>query len=101
MSYREKNNLNITFDIIDMKIINKSDINNLILYAKKNLGIYQLVYKKEVNRIYFFSIILFFISVFLLLMCVLLICFHKDKFFIIISGIFCLFTCFCNLILLR
>ena len=101
MSYREKNNLNITFDIIDMKIINKSDINDLILYAKKNLGIYQLVYKKEVNRIYFFSIILFFISVFLLLMCVLLICFHKDKFFIIISGIFCLFTCFCTLILLR
>lgn len=30
-----------------MKIINNTDINNLILYAKKNLGIYKLVYKEK------------------------------------------------------
>ena len=47
----------VIFDIIiDMKIINDTDINNLILYAKKNLGVYKLVYKDE-NRKYFLTII--------------------------------------------
>ena len=84
-----------------MKIINNTDINNLILYAKKNLGIYQLVYKKEVNGIYFLSILLFLFSVIILIICILLICFDTNKFYVIICVICCLTTCFCTLILLR
>ena len=84
-----------------MKIINNTDINDLILYAKKNLGIYQLVYKKEVNGIYFLSIVLFLFSVIILIICILLICFDTNKFYVIICVICCLTTCFCTLILLR
>lgn len=32
-----------------MKIINDADINNLILYAKKNLDSYKLIYKEEIK----------------------------------------------------
>ena len=38
-----------------MKIINNTDINNLILYAKKNLGIYKLVYKEKKKNILFIN----------------------------------------------
>lgn len=54
-----------------MRIINNTDINNLILYAKKNLGIYKLVYRKYKN-IYWTSVSLMILSIVLLLTYILL-----------------------------
>lgn len=83
-----------------MKIINNTDINNLILYAKKNLGIYKLVYKEK-KRIYYLSIIFLLISATLLAIYILLVCFNINKSIQIICAICCLLTCFCTLILLK
>ncbi len=83
-----------------MKIINNTDINNLILYAKKNLGIYKLVYKEK-KRIYYLSIIFLLISATLLAVYILLVCFNINKSIQIICAICCLLTCFCTLILLK
>jgi hypothetical protein len=83
-----------------MKIINNTDINNLILYAKKNLGIYKLVYKEK-KRIYYLSIILLLISALILAINIMLVCFNINKSVQIICGILCLLTCFCTLILLK
>ena len=83
-----------------MKIINNMDINNLILYAKKNLGIYKLVYKEK-KRIYYLSIIFLLISATLLAIYILLVCFNINKSIQIICAICCLLTCFCTLILLK
>lgn len=83
-----------------MKIINNTDINNLIIYAKKNLGIYKLVYKEE-NKIYCLSIISLLITAVILITYILLVYFHIDKLYEIMCGILCLFACFCTLLLLR
>ncbi len=91
----------VIFDIIiDMKIINDTDINNLILYAKKNLGVYKLVYKDE-NRKYFLTIISLLNSVFILVIYILLVYFRVDYFYEKICGFCCLLTCICTLMLLK
>lgn len=72
----------------------------LILYAKKNLSIYKLVYKEK-KIIYYFSITMLLISVILLAIDILLVCFNINKSIQILSSICCLLTCFCTLILLR
>lgn len=83
-----------------MKIINNTEINNLILYAKKNLGIYRLVYKYE-SKMYWLSIIFLLISALILLTYPLLIIFHVDGFYEKICVCSCLFTCICSLIIIK
>lgn len=83
-----------------MKIINNTDINNLILYAKKNLGIYKLVYKKE-KKVYCLSIMLLLITVFILAVYVLLVYLHIGSFYEKTCAFLCLFSCLCTLISLK
>ena len=75
-----------------MKIINNTDINNLIIFSKKNLGIYRLVYKEQKN-LYCLSIIAVIFSIFLLITYILLVILHIN---ILIEKIcfFSLFMCF-------
>lgn len=86
--------------ITNMKIINNTDINNLIYFAKKNLGIYKLVYREE-KKIYYFAIISVLISIFILLTYILLIFLYKNNFLGKLCGICGLFTCLISLILLK
>lgn len=50
-----------------MKIINTKDVNNLILYSKRNLGIYRLVYK-EYKKYYWTIVIFTLVSIILLVL---------------------------------
>ena len=68
-----------------MKIINNTDINNLIIFSKKNLGIYRLVYKEQKN-LYCLSIIAVIFSIFLLITYILLVILHIN---ILIEKICC------------
>lgn len=86
--------------IIIMKIINNTDINNLILFSKKNLGIYKLVYK-EYNKLYWLSLIGTFISIFLLIIYILLVISHINNFLEKLCGISCLVICLCTCVLLK
>lgn len=91
----------IIFDIIiNMKIINNTEVNNLIFFAKNNLGIYKLVYKEKKN-IYYLSIISVVINIFMLIIYILLIALHINDFWEKIYGGCCIFTCLCSLILLK
>lgn len=82
-----------------MKIINNKDINNLIIFSKKNLGIYKLVYK-EYKNIYWMSILLTNLSIILLVSYILISNFRTNLFLEKICGICCLMTCIFSLILL-
>lgn len=91
----------IIFDIITiMKIINNSNINNLILFSKKNLNMYKLVYEEQ-KKIYFMSIISVIISVCLLTIYIIFIFLHINLFLEKLCGYSCLFTCMCSLGLLK
>lgn len=63
-----------------MRIINNADINNLIIYSKKNLGIYKLVYNKH-KKLYLFSIILTVLEIILLIIYILLLVFKLGLLF--------------------
>ncbi len=82
-----------------MKIINNTDINNLIIFSKKNLGIYRLVYKEQKN-LYCLSIIAVIFSIFLLITYILLVILHINILIEKICCFSCLFVCLCALILL-
>lgn len=83
-----------------MKIINNTDINSLILYAKNNLGVYKLVYKEK-KRIYYLSIIMLLISVILLMVNIIFVCFNINSYIQILCSICCLLACFCSWISLK
>ncbi len=50
-----------------MKIINNTDINNLIIFAKHNMGIYRLVYRKY-KKIYWLTVLFLLLSFLFLLL---------------------------------
>ena len=85
--------------IITMRIINNTDINNLIIFAKKNLGIYKLVYRKQ-KFIYCLSIVSSVVSVLMLIIYLLFIVLHINAFLEKICVSCCLLIALCSLGLL-
>ncbi|MDE7332093.1 MAG: hypothetical protein K2O16_07600 [Lachnospiraceae bacterium] len=83
-----------------MKIINNTDINNLILFSKKNLGMYKLVYIDH-KKIYWLSIATVIISVCLLIIYIFFTIFQINIFFEKLCSLCCLFTSLCGLGLLK
>lgn len=84
-----------------MRIINNADILNLLLYAKKNLGIYVLIYKKH-KLIYYTIIISTLLSI------IFLICFGKifiskiePQVLSFIFGCLCFLLCIISLVLIK
>lgn len=69
-----------------MKIINNTEINNLIIFSKKNLGVYKLVYK-DYKKIYWGSIFLVIVAIIFLL---LYIVFSKSSSPSLFESIFCI-----------
>lgn len=82
-----------------MKIINNTDLNNLLRFSKKNLGVYKLVYR-EYKYLYWFSIILIILSSILLLAYIMFSCFYINLFFEKLSFICCFFFAVVCLVLL-
>ncbi len=83
-----------------MKIVNNTIINDLILYAKKNLGIYKLVYKEEKNK-YYMSIIFVFISILFLITYVLFSFYITNVILERLCCFCCLITCLYSLWLIK
>lgn len=84
------------FRVYFMRIINNTDINNLILYAKKNLGIYKLVYRKYKN-IYWTSVSLMILSIVLLVTYILLSNYQISLYVEYICFLGCLLACLFSL----
>lgn len=79
-----------------MKIINNTEINSLILFSKKNLGIYKLVYS-HYKKIYWTSILFASVSLCLLIMYIFLAVINVKPLVEKLIGIICLAICLCTL----
>ncbi len=82
-----------------MKIINNTDINNLIIFAKHNMGIYRLVYLRY-KKIYWLTIV-FCILCFLSLVLYLIVKFASNKIAVAISFLCCIFNAVAAIYLCR
>ena len=80
-----------------MKIITHTDIRNLIIFARKEMGIYNLVYKK-CKKLYF--IILFLVTILMLLLIVFLYNFFVNKKIINLIVYSCIIVAVISLVLL-
>lgn len=83
-----------------MKIINNTNINDLIIYSKKNLGIYNLVYKDQKKK-YYMSIISVFVSILFLIMYILFSVFNTNLVMERLCCFCCLITCLYSLRLIK
>lgn len=71
-----------------MRIINNTDVNELILFSKKNLGIYKLVYFHS-KKLYWNSIFLLFIFICLLVAYIICVISKINSTLEYLSGIIC------------
>lgn len=91
--------MNLCYNYL-MKIINNTNINDLILYSKKNLGIYKLVYKEEKKK-YYMSIIFVFISILFLITYILFSLYITNVILERLCCFCCLITCLYSLWLIK
>lgn len=79
--------MNLMWYYIFMKVINNTNINDLIIYSKKKLGIYELLYKKH-RILYWSAIFLTCMTGISLLAYIILVIYYKRD---ILEAFFCIF----------
>lgn len=83
-----------------MKIVNNTDVNNLILFSKRNLGLYKLLYR-EYKFIYWFSIFCQCVSALFLILYFYSIIFPSNLILERVYSIICAIMCINSLFLLK